>query len=129
MSHAGKGLLLALCLVMACAKGTTTSRGDTTVLTQEEIAAAPVSDLMQAVERLRPRWLQARGPLNLSGQSRIVVFANRSYVGGPESLTQFDIKTVLRLRYLDAAQANAQLNVPSGVPVQSAIVVELVAGR
>ena len=117
-----------LAVAAGCASRGTETRGSTTELTQQEIAASRVSDLYSAVQQLRPRWLQVRGPRSINSDTGIFIFQGRSLVGGPETLKQFDTRSVLRLRYLDSAQADAQLTVPAGQHVQGAIVIELVAG-
>ena len=117
---------LALLVLAACATSGQAARGSTNVLTREEISAAGVSNLLEAVERLRPRWLQARGPRSINSETRVLVFVDRSNLGGPEALSQFDAKNLVQLKYLDAAQAYATLSLPRGTAVQGAIVVELV---
>ena len=117
-----------LVVTAGCASRGTETRASTTELTQQEIAASRVSDLYDAVQQLRPRWLQIRGPRSINSDTGIFIFQGRSLVGGPETLKQFDTRSVLRLRYLDGAQADAQLTVPAGQHVQGAIVIELVAG-
>lgn len=91
-----------------------TIRRDSRTLTPEEIATVPVTNLYEAVQRLRPRWLEMRDVRSLgagAGTSggQIVVFLNNSYVGGPETLRQFETHQIVRIRYLDAAQASATL--------------------
>lgn len=111
-------LTLALALTAAgCASssgGDGTIRRDSRTLTPEEIATVPVTNLYEAVQRLRPRWLEMRDVRSLgagggASGGQIVVFLNNSYVGGPESLRQFETHQIVRIRYLDAAQASATL--------------------
>lgn len=126
-------VVFTLAVCAACASSSSSDPGErtrreTSVLTRDEIAESQVSNLFDAVEQLRPRWLQVRAPRSLTAQTSIVVFTGRTFLGGPETLRQLDTKSVVRLRYLDAAQANATLPVPAGQHVEGAIVVELVAG-
>ena len=105
-------LLVTLFTAAGCASsgGGTTVRRDSRVLTPEEIATVPVTNLHEAIERLRPRWLEMRDVRSLgTGTGQIVVFLNNSYVGGPETLRQFQAHQIVRIRYLDAAQASATL--------------------
>lgn len=106
-------LLIAVFAAVGCASSGngTGVRRDSRVLTPEEIATVPVTNLYEAVERLRPRWLEMRDVRSISaaGGGQIVVFLNNSYVGGPETLRQFQAHQVVRIRYLDAAQASATL--------------------
>lgn len=105
-------LLVALLVSAGCASsgGGTNVRRDSRMLTPEEIATVPVTNLYEAVERLRPRWLEMRDVRSLgTGAGQIVVFLNNSYVGGPETLRQFQAHQIVRIRYLDASQASATL--------------------
>jgi hypothetical protein len=131
------GLLLAGFVTAAgCASsgnGAATRR-DTRSLTPEEIATVPVTNLYEAVERLRPRWLEIRDVRSIgagaSGGGQIVVFLNNSYVGGPETLRQFQAHQIVRIRYLDAAQASATLSgYDTSQHVVAGIVLETAEGR
>lgn len=108
-------LLAGLLTATGCASSGngTTVRRDSRSLTPEEIATVPVTNLYEAIERLRPRWLEMRDVRSIgggaSGGGQIVVFLNNSYVGGPETLRQFQAHQIVRIRYLDAAQASATL--------------------
>lgn len=110
-------LTLVLALTAAgCASsgGGGTIRRDSRTLTPEEIATVPVTNLYEAVQRLRPRWLEMRDVRSLGAAGgtsggQIVVFLNNNYVGGPETLRQFEPHQIVRIRYLDAAQASATL--------------------
>jgi hypothetical protein len=111
------GLLLAGVLTAAgCASSGngTSPRRDSRSLTPEEIATVPVTNIYEAVERLRPRWLEMRDVRSIgagaSGGGQIVVFLNNSYVGGPETLRQFEAHQIVNIKYLDAAQASATLS-------------------
>lgn len=94
-------------------------------LTPEEIAEAPVSNLYEAVERFRPRWLLIRSQRSLNLRTEIAVFLNSSYLGTPESLRQVGLAGLVRMRYLDAARATALYQVPDGTAIEGAIVVEV----
>lgn len=109
---------------VACASTGESARRDTTVLTQEEIQDVRVSNLYEAVERLRPRWLQVRSPRSFNTETEVVVFMNRSFLGGPEILRQFGTTSVLRIRYLDGPTASATLGGMSGRHVEGAIILE-----
>ncbi len=115
-------------LATGCTAGRQTTRGDQSILTPEEIATTRASNLLEAIEQLRPRWLQVRAPRSITSETRVLVYTHRSYVGGVEALRQFDTKNIVRVRYLDAAQATATLSIPTGQSVEGAIVIELIAG-
>jgi hypothetical protein len=106
------------------ASGERMAGGTATTLSQEDMASVPATNLYEVVERLRPRWLQARAPMSLSGTPpQIVIFMNNSYLGGPDQLRQFQPKDVLEVRYLDGPTASAQLRgYDSTIHVAGAIV-------
>jgi hypothetical protein len=97
-----------------------------TTLSQEDMASVPGSNLLEVVERLRPRWLQARTPVSLNTSSappQILVFMNSTYLGGPDELRQFQPRDVLEVRYMDGPTASAQLRgYNSSIHVAGAIV-------
>jgi hypothetical protein len=121
--------LVSMALVSAagCASGGSGSgsAGDRNELTREEIAEIQVANLYDAVDRLRPRWLLIRSQRSMTGPTEIVVFMNRSLLGGPEVLRQFNPADVIRLRYLDGPSASAQLNGLSGRAIEGAIIIEV----
>ena len=119
-------LLLATADLACASAGTSPSAGtDRNVLTQEEIATIRVATAYDAVERLRPRWLQIRAPRSITEQTEIVVFMNRSYLGGPEVLRQFAAANIVQLRYLDGVTASATLSGLGGKAVEGAIIIEV----
>jgi len=125
---AGLALSGFLALSAACASSGQGSRGDINVLTAAEMADAPVSNLYEAVEKLRPRWLQIRTRRSINMESEVSVFMNRLYLGGPEELRSIGLNGVAQLRYLDGALASATLRVPTGRAIEGAIVVEMSGG-
>jgi hypothetical protein len=123
-----------LALVAASCASTGESSGgerrNTNELLPDEIRAAPVSNLYEAVEQLRPRWLQIRSVRSLSGGGgEIGVFVNRTHVGGPEVLRSMSVDGVARLRYLDGPAASAQFRSAGGDGFPGGIIVETVDGR
>lgn len=118
-------LLLCVAIVGCASTGDPRTSGSTTLLTYEEMADAPASNVYEIVDRLRPRWLQVRGPLSLDGQSQILVYLNQTYLGGPGILQEFDLEQIQRIRYLDGPRASGTLSgFPSDTPVAGAIVME-----
>lgn len=117
-------LLLAALVAGGCgSSGERVSRNQN-VLTREEIVEAGVANLEEAVERLRPRWLQVRSVTSLgSGPAQIVVFLNNAYLGGPSTLREFQARDIAELRYLDGPRAAATLQgYPSTTHLAGAIV-------
>jgi hypothetical protein len=106
------------------AGGERVGSSSSTTLSQEDMAAVPGGNLYEVIDRLRPRWLQIRHTMSMSGNpGQIVVFLNSTYLGGPDQLRQFQARDVLEVRYLDGPQASAQLRgYDSTVHVAGAIV-------
>jgi hypothetical protein len=122
------GLLVSAAGCASTSEGDATRR-DSSVLTAEEMVGAPVSNLYEAVEQLRPRWLQIRMRRSLTMESEVSVFMNRNYLGGPQELRALGLTGVVRLRYLDGSLASATLRVPDGKHIEGAIVVETGGGE
>jgi hypothetical protein len=100
--------------------------GSANLITHEEMEQAAVSNAYDAVQRLRPRWMQSRGSRSTQGDTQIVVAVNGTYFGGLDSLRQFSIDELDGLRYLDSGTAaSAVRGVGPGVHVEAAVLVEL----
>jgi hypothetical protein len=122
------GLLIALLAIGACASasaGSERTRTNSSVLTREEMIEASVSNVYDAVERLRPRWLQIRTQMSLTSPTEIVVFMDRNFLGGPEMLRQFAPTDVTRLRYMDGTTASATLPQMANRSIEAAIIIEV----
>lgn len=121
--------LIPVAVAAGCASaGSGSGSGESTdrnLLTREQMTEARVANVYEAVERLRPRWLQIRAARSMLGATEIVVFMNRSLLGGPEVLRQFNPENIARLRYLDGPTASAQLNGLGARAVEGAIIIEV----
>ena len=110
---------IALLLVYtACASGSAASTTDGStpsastnpdVITAAEIAADPTiaaGDAMQAVQRLRPRFLMARGNPGGSKSGGVV---HASIDGGPlvttDNLSRYSASSIVEIRYVNATDA------------------------
>ena len=84
-----------------------TSNSD--VITAAELADATIQsgDVLQAVQRLRPRFLMARGAS--SGQNRSAGSVHVSIDGGPllsvDNLSRYSPNSILEIRYINATDA------------------------
>jgi hypothetical protein len=109
----------------ACSSTGERSTRNPNVITREEILDANLSNLYEAVERLRPRWLQVRNVSSLStGPGQIIVYMNTTYLGGPDVLREFNRGDVAEVRYLDGPRAQATLQgYPSNTHIAGAIVI------
>jgi hypothetical protein len=106
--------LVILCLPLGCASPGEAGQGgaasrSSNAISEEELQEVFVPDLYQAVERLRPRWLQSRGSRSFTGNTEIAVVQDGIYVGDIEQLRAMQTVGVVRLEYLDAATAAAQI--------------------
>lgn len=122
------GLVVAA-LLAGCATGGTGSGTyrDSRRITGQEIAEVTpeVNNLYQVVERLRPRWLEARSPRSMSGFTEIVVFQDQSLLGTVEELRQYGPEYAVWLEYLDASQAVSRLPGLSNRNIGGAIIIHL----
>lgn len=102
-------LVLALLPVTACASagaggGTAGSRN---IITAEEIAEISVTTAYEAIQRLRPTFLRARGVNSFANPDPgfPIVYVNGIRTGELEVLHQIQAQTVLDIEYLSASEA------------------------
>lgn len=119
-------VMLALGLA-GCASTGNGSRSDPDELTREELMSIQVNSVYDAVQRLRPRWLNRERQadnrsFNLS--SGIVVYHHQTYLGDVDVLREWSTEAVVRLRWLDGPRAAAVLPGLGSRHVAGAIVIE-----
>ncbi len=108
--------LMAVAAAIGCASAGATS-GQTAVprrgavLTAEEIAAAHADNATayDAIARLRPNWLAARGAMAYAK-----VFVDGQQYGALDSLRSISASHVNGMRYYDVTQSNARFGVQGG---------------
>jgi hypothetical protein len=99
-------LFLLLSWVSACASGPAAEgAGDPNMISTQEVENAEVNNAYELIERLRPMWLRSRGGRSTRLETEIVVYLNRSMLGGPEALRDIPIEIVQSVRVMDAAEA------------------------
>jgi hypothetical protein len=101
-------LLPLVILGSACASsgqpGQSRPRRRSNLITAEELSELSVSNAYEAVRRLRPAWLQARGRSGLP-----VVYRNNARWGGdPRSLESIRINVINEMRFLSASDATTR---------------------
>lgn len=98
---AGAGLLIALA---ACASGGSAAapRSDANWLTREELRPYPVYNALNAIRRLRPRWLQARG---VSAAMDPIPFLDGARLDNLEALRRVLIDDVETIEYVTPSDA------------------------
>ncbi|MBW3533591.1 MAG: hypothetical protein KY453_00015 [Gemmatimonadetes bacterium] len=99
-------LLLALALGLGgCATtGTGSSRGSANLITMEELEPVANLSAYEAVQRLRPRWLQLRGGTDVPP----VVFLDGSNMGGPDVLRSIQASTVQQILFRSGSDATTR---------------------
>lgn len=123
-----------LAVLFAACAGTpraSSSSSDRNRLTAEEIASVDVQTLYEVVQRLRPRWLEVRAPRSgFSGDdTQIVVFVNRTLLGGPVELSRLGPEVAASLQYMTGSAAAAELPGIQSRHVEGAIIVHTAVRR
>lgn len=113
--------LIALAAALGCAttSGTAGAGGRGNIITEQELAAANVSNAYEAVERLRPNFLRSRGPSSLRTDvtSLPTVYVGRQKYGDATALRQIPINTISQIRFYTASEASISYGMdnPNGV--------------
>lgn len=109
-------------LLAGCASAATqtgTNREVRNLLTQEQLAATNTTNLYEAIEKLRPEWLTARGPTSVTNTAPAVpnVYMNGSMLGRAEYLRDLRVLDVTEVRYWEPGPASARFGMghPRGV--------------
>ena len=97
----------------ACASsgGSAGPRRDPNLITAEELAEYSTFTALDAIRRLRPRWLQSRG------QTSAQVIQDGARLGDPENaLRSMPVSDIEEMRYLSASDATMRYgtNYPGG---------------
>jgi hypothetical protein len=108
----------ALCAALGCA-GTSAApplRGNSNVITNEEITAGAGATAFEVIQRLRPSYLHTRGAVRSEPTGRqnnfvpvdIVVYINENRMGGSDQLRQISVNDIREIRYFTAIEAAAK---------------------
>ena len=92
-------------------------RGSPDRITQEELATIDVQNALQAVQRLRPSFLQNRGGASSSisqGPQDVVVYVDQTKMGGPNTLSQIPISDVKEIQHLSGTDATQRYGTGHG---------------
>ena len=115
------GLAVSLCLLLfaGCATGRTGAGGagrtSADLLTQEQIFN--YADAYQAVQALRSRWLNARGPDSFESPTEVLVYRDDVQLGGVSTLRTISPKEIAYVRYYDGIAASARWGIGHGAGV------------
>jgi hypothetical protein len=94
------------------------------VITKEEMVEAGVTNLYEAVQRLRPEWLRGANVSNITaGGQDLVVYQNQTPLGSVEELRELTPEYTESLRFLDGPTASNTLPGLGSRRVAGAIVV------
>lgn len=112
-SLSGTLSLVLLLACTSCALGPQTTerapiRGGSTLITQEEVRESTGRNAFEVVQFLRPRWLQKQGAVAMRSDGDVVVYLDRTRLGGPDMLRQVEKAVVLSIRFFDASGAQAR---------------------
>ncbi|HEY7235849.1 MAG TPA: TonB-dependent receptor plug domain-containing protein [Gemmatimonadaceae bacterium] len=95
----------------------TRSHGSRDVITFEELSKLDVQNALQAVQRLRPNFLQTHGGMSSSmtlGPQDVVVYVDNTRMGGPSALSQIPITEVKEIQYLNGPDATQRFGTGHG---------------
>jgi outer membrane cobalamin receptor len=76
-----------------------------------------VQNALQAVQRLRPNFLQTHGGMSSSmtlGPQDVVVYVDNTRMGGPSALSQIPITEVKEIQYLNGPDATQRFGTGHG---------------
>lgn len=96
---------------------TTRTRGSRDRITSDDLANLDVQNALQAVQRLRPNFLQTRGGATSSltqGAQDVVVYVDQTRMGGPSTLAQIPITDVKEIQYLSPTDATQRYGTGHG---------------
>jgi hypothetical protein len=123
-------VLAASFLLIGCASGGAgdgdgeRTRRNADLITSEEIASANVSNLYDAVNRLRPRWLQVRAARTFDmAEGEIVVYQDQVFLGNLDALRQLNTDVAYAIRRLDGPTASSTLPGIGSRRIEAAIVI------
>lgn len=86
-------------------------------ITADELATIDVQNALQAVQRLRPNFLQNRGGAASSltqGPQDVVVYVDQTRMGGPNTLAQVPITDVKEIQWLNGTDATQRFGTGHG---------------
>ena len=104
--------VIALAGAIGCASAASSSeaRRNPTLITAEDIAAIPVTNAYDAIERLRPLFLRSRGKtsINTPNTQFPTVYVDGVRYGDLNSLRSILATHVLDIRYYNGAESGAR---------------------
>jgi hypothetical protein len=101
-------LALTLSITAACASSGSGARTDRNLITEPELQQVPERmTALEAVQRLRPQWLQGRGPVSFNAGESVVIYLNRQRTAF-DVFERMAVAEIRELRFLDSMAATQQ---------------------
>ncbi len=102
-------------LLVACAlSGSSRAGGSENVLTYDELVATNETDLFNAIQSLRPRWLRPRGLTSVSEVTVVTVFFDGSPRGDTSGLRGMQLTDIASVTYLSLSDAMFRFGTMAG---------------
>ena len=109
---------IVLALLAACAPATPHAARvppDREVITEEEIQEHKFETVYDAVQALRPNWLQTRGTNSLTqNATQVQVYLDNNHLGGISTLNTINLASVVYIRHYDGLAATARWGLDHG---------------
>jgi hypothetical protein len=100
--------LITIAAALGCAttSGTTGARGNSNIITEQEIAAAQVSTAYEVIQKLRPNFLHSRGATSIqtTAPSTPNVYVDGQRYGDTNSLRNISAMNVVGIRYYSVSE-------------------------
>ena len=103
--------VLAVATLLGCASASSSgARREPNVITEQDIAAIPVTNAYDAIERLRPLFLRSRGKtsINTPGTQYATVYVDGVRYGDLNSLKNILASHVFDIRHYNGAEAQSK---------------------
>jgi hypothetical protein len=108
----------ALLLVCACAARAPHSARvppDRSIITRAELLEHKFETLYDAIQALRPVWLQTRGTNSLTQTpTQVQVYLDNNHLGGIDQLNTINLSSVVYIRHYDGVAATARWGLDHG---------------
>ncbi len=101
-------LVTVACAAATQGNGASTRSSREPITVEELVSHQRLSNALEAVQSLRPRWLRPRGPASFSGAAPVIVFMDNVRMGGVDFLLGIPLDRVTQIRYFDAADATTK---------------------
>lgn len=97
-------------LLAACGATAGPRRGNSDVLSREEILASTASTAYELIAQLRPQFLRSRGALSMQDPRPVypIVYVNEMRHGGLETLRAILVREISEVRFISAADATTR---------------------